>query len=219
MCAGTELADLGRLRLHILSLVSLLCGISIAAYIVSQLWLFTQQAQEEAGLVEAAGELRTLCITALFYARSSVLAAIDNHTELVGDLEHKASSLAERLQLQHLDNYDNIKRAAMKEAYVRKNITTMVPIGTHWKQRTISFWEMVGPAFSLSLSISLSISLLPPTTCYHIHTHTHQPTHPHTHKHTHTHTHTGQRNLAADATSIPHDDPGPARPKLLHGQH
>ena len=68
MCAGTELADLGRLRLHILSLVSLLCGISIAAYIVSQLWLFTQQAQEEVHLVEASVELRTLCITAVLRA-------------------------------------------------------------------------------------------------------------------------------------------------------
>jgi hypothetical protein len=142
MCAGTELADLARLRLHIRLLVTLLCCISIAAYIISQLWLFTQQAQEEVHLVEASGELRTLCISALFYARSSVLAAVDNHTELVEDLEHQAAALAERLQLQHLDNYENIKRAAMKEAYVRKNITTMVPVGRHWIEQTLSFWEM-----------------------------------------------------------------------------
>jgi len=139
---GTELSDLRRLRLYIMLLLGLLICVSAAAYGVSQLWLFTQQAQAEVHLVEAAGKLRAMCISALFYSRSSVLAAISNHTEDVHALEVKAGALAEALQLQHVDNYESITRPHMLEVYVTRNITTMVPIGDRWYEKKISFWEM-----------------------------------------------------------------------------
>jgi hypothetical protein len=139
---GTELSDLQRLRRYIMLLLGLLISVSAAAYGVSQLWLFTQQAQAEVHLVEAAGKLRAMCISALFYSRSSVLAAILNRTEDVHALEVEAGALAEALQLQHVDNYESITRQNMRDVYVTRNITTMVPIGDRWYEKKISFWEM-----------------------------------------------------------------------------
>jgi len=139
---GTELADLQKLRMYIVTMMMILLCVSATAYGVSQLWLFTRQAQEEVHLVEAAGALRAMCISSLYYSRSSLLAAISNHTDEVLSLEHKSNILAEKLQLQHVANYEQIKRAHMKEVYITQNITTMVPIGNLWKERTLSFWEM-----------------------------------------------------------------------------
>lgn len=59
---GTELSDMQKLRRIIMVLMAVLISVSGAAYGVSQFWLFTAQAQQEAHLVKAAGALRAMCI-------------------------------------------------------------------------------------------------------------------------------------------------------------